>query len=199
MRKLFLSGLVFLLAACGSVPAIPETTYYRLPAPAGIERLRAPVTPRPITVDAFLADGQHNQQAMLYTLDAAGIQLRSYHYQLWAEPPGRMLQRRLIHTLREAGAAGMVVDRLPPGATQMRVRGLITHFERVREGSGSTASLGIQLRVEAPDRADPWLLREYRAEVPAAGASIEAYVAAMGRAVDQAFAEFLRDLEAARP
>jgi cholesterol transport system auxiliary component len=197
-RKLVLLAALG-LAGCGGMPAIPEPTHYRLPPSSQVPVLAAPVTARPIVVDVFMADGLQNQQAMLYAVDAAGTQLRSYHYQLWAVPPGRMLQRRLIDTLREAGAAGMVVDRLPAGATQMRVRGLITHFERMPDGSGSSASVGLQLRVEVPERGDPWLLREYRVVEPAAGASIEAYVEAMARAVDRAYADFLGDLEAARP
>lgn len=197
MRRLAVLAVALALVGCGGVTAIPENTYYRLPQPAAVAGLSDPISARPIVVDAFLADGLQNQQAMLYALDAQGTQLRSYHYQLWAEPPGRMLQRRLIHTLREAGAAGMVVDRLPPGVAQMRIRGLLTHFERLREDGGSVASVAMQLRVEVPDRADPWLLREYRAEVAAGSSTMDGYISAMGRAVDSIYAEFIRDLEAA--
>ncbi len=199
MHRVAVVLLLLGLSACGGVATIPENTYFRLPPAVPPPALSAPVSARPIVVDVFTADGLQNQQAMLYSLDARGTQLRSYHYQLWAEPPGRMLQRRLIHTLRTSGASGMVVDRLPPGAAQMRIRGLLTDFERLREGNASVASVGIQLRVEVADRADPWLLREYRAQVPADGTSIEAYVEAMGRAVDGIYAEFLGDLEAAQP
>jgi cholesterol transport system auxiliary component len=199
MHRLAILLVALAVAACGGVATIPDTTYYRLPQPATVSSVAAPVSTLPIVVDAFLADGLQNQQAMLYSLDAQGTQLRSYHYQLWAEPPGRMLQRRLIETLRAAGAADTVLDRMPPGAAQMRVRGLLTRFERLRDGSGSTASVAMQLRVESPGHFEPWLLREYRVDEAAAGASVEAYVEAMARAVDRIYAEFLRDLESQRP
>jgi len=49
----------------------------------------------------------------LVPYDPSAQELRQYHYQLWTDPPARVLQRRLIEQLRDANIAGSVTDELP--------------------------------------------------------------------------------------
>lgn len=184
------------LAGCASTPGIPETTYFRLPPRAEIAALPRPLFDHPITVDTLIADGLYSDQALIYSLDPAASRLRAYHYQLWVDPPTRMLQRRIIGALRDVNAASIVADRLPSQQARVRISGRIERLERVRRETGWVSAVRLSLRVEAPDDALPVLLKDYTAEVPASGTSVRDSVTAMGSALDHVLAAFIRDLQA---
>lgn len=192
---------LLLLAACAGAPGIPETTYFRLPPRQEIARLPEPAVAQPIVVDTFYADGLYSDQAIIYTLDPDGARLRTYHYQLWIDPPVRLLQRRLIATLRDANASRIVADRLPSDVVALRVEGRITRFERVRDGSGWRVAVGFSLRADTRDDGKPPLvLKDYMLTLPVQGNTVRESVDAMGVAIDRIYAEFVADLAAgARP
>lgn len=179
------------LAAC-SPPTVPDMAYFRLPPPAADVTQRAPTFAIPVDVSVFSADGLYAEQAIIYSPDAEGRTLHNYHYQLWIDPPARLLQRRLIWVLREAKAAPLVTDRLPASTDALRVSGLILRFDRAHEANGYAAKVVLQLRVERSGE----LLSErvYRAQAQADGEELNASVAAFGHALDQIYAEFLGDL-----
>jgi ABC-type uncharacterized transport system auxiliary subunit len=192
-----LPALLLVLAGCAATPGIPETTYFRLPPRAPVVASPTPLFEQPISVDTLIADGLYSDQALIYSLDPSGARLRAYHYQLWIDPPVRMLQRRLIRSLRELNAAVVVTDRLPSQTERFRVSGRIERFERVRRSEGWVAVVGLTVRVEHSDAELPLLLRDYVAEVPATGSSVRDSVQAMGTALDQVIADFHADLQAA--
>lgn len=197
LQRLAATSLLLVLAACASAPGIPETTYFRLPPRAQIERIPTPLVDQPIVVDTFYADGLYSDQAIIYTLDPEGQRLRTYHYQLWIDPPVRLLQRRLIATLRDAGASRVVTDRLPTEITTVRVEGRITRLERVKDGEGWRVAVGFSLRADARgDGKPPLVLKDYLVELPVQGGSVRDSVNTIGTAVDQIYAEFARDLAA---
>jgi len=188
-------SLLLLLTGCASAPGIPETRYFRLPAAAEASRLTAPVLADPIVVDTFYADGVHADQALLYSLDPEGDQLRAYHYQLWADPPTRMLQRRLIRALDAAGVAPLVVDRLPPTGRQYRLQARIEGFERLQREDGWHVRAILAIRLDHSDATRPVLLRTYRDERRVEGTSMRDSVRALGAAVDGLFAQLVQDLQ----
>jgi cholesterol transport system auxiliary component len=180
------------LAACG-VPAVPDFTYYRLPRPQPLE-----VAPTPlfgdVVVDVFGADGLYADQALVYAIDPEAQQLRQYHYQLWTDPPTRVLQRRLIVELRDTKIAGQVTDQLPASHPAVRISGVILRFDRAPNGSGGfNATVALKLRAD-DSSGTPIIDDYYRAELPAAGNDLKATVDAYGAAFDQVFAEFYADL-----
>ncbi|MEO6064707.1 MAG: ABC-type transport auxiliary lipoprotein family protein [Lysobacterales bacterium] len=190
---------LFFLAGCGTVPEVPEVRYYRMPpateAPGA--ETEAAAFQQALVVEPLSADGVYNEQAILYSLKPDG-NLKPYHYQLWSDPPGRLLQRRLIENLRNARMAPLVTDRLPMAQPSRRITGLIERFERVRLNAGEErwqVYVALQFRLDSND-ARPLLSKSYRAEVPAESASIQATVRAFARAIDQCFAEFRADLAA---
>ena len=186
---LLFAGVVA-LAGC-SPPPVPDVTYFRLPPPAPLPRADKPLTVLPIEIDSFNAEGIYAEQALIYSV-ASGA-LRAYHYQLWSVPPTRILERRLIEMLRDAGVSPLVTDRLPASTQALRIQGAIRRFERVREGDAFKVVVRLEIRVEQEER-EPMIEREYAAEVPAADKTIESTVAAFGSAVDQVFAKFYHDL-----
>jgi ABC-type uncharacterized transport system auxiliary subunit len=191
MRVTLAMAALLALVAC-SPPTVPDMTYFRLPPPAAEVAQRAPTFAIPVDVSVFGADGLYAEQAIIYSADADGGTLHNYHYQLWIDPPARLLQRRLIGALRDAKAAPLVTDRLPASTDALRVSGLILRFDRAHGADGYAAKVVLQLRVE---RAGELLSeRVYRAEAPANGDELKASVAAFGTALDRIYGEFLGDL-----
>jgi ABC-type uncharacterized transport system auxiliary subunit len=183
------------LAGC-SAPTVPDFTYFRLPRAQPLQVEPVPLFSGALVVDAFAADGLYADQALIYALDPDAQQLRQYHYQLWTDPPTRILQRRLIGQLRDAHVAAQVTDEWPASQPATRVRGVILRFDRVPTATGGyTAVVALKLRA---DRADgtPIVDDYYRAEVPAADGALKSTVEAYGKALDAAFAKFDADLRA---
>jgi len=186
---------VLLAAGCGSVPAVPEVRYYRLPPSAELPNAETSAFQQALVVEPLTADGVYNDQAILYALKPDGS-LKNYHYQLWSDPPSRLLQRRLITNLRSARMAPVVTDRFPASQPSLRLTGVIDRFDRVRIGEDRwQVYVALQFRLDGNDD-QPLLQRSYRAEVPAEGTSIQATVRAFAVAIDKCFAELRSDLAA---
>jgi len=182
-----------MLGACASEP-VPELAYYSLPPAGAAAQRNAAVFKVPITINAFLADGVYNEQGVLY-LSLQNRNLRAYHYQLWQDPPTRMLQRRLTDTLRAQRMSDLVADRLPSSTEQISVLGLLRRFDRVQQDDGWHAVVQLELRVERGTAKTPLLVKNYQADVRAGDDTLQGSVSAFGSAVDQCYAEFARDLE----
>jgi len=189
--------LLLALAGCAGAPGIPETTYFRLPPRADAPRHAAPPLAWPIVVDTLIADGLYSDQAIIYSLDPQGARLRAYHYQLWVDPPVRLLQRRLIGALRDANVAPIVADRLPTQTQALRIEGRIERFERIKlEGGGYRVAVALALRADVRDGKPPLVLKEYARERQARGDTVRDSVDAIAIALDEIYAEFMADLVA---
>ena len=196
VRSFVLALAVALLAACASVPPMPETTYYRLPPPQPSTILAEPVVDRPVVVEVFRADGLYSGQSLVYALDHDASRLRAYHYQLWLDPPPRLLQRRLIAALRAAGISRVVTDQLPTRMEAMRVEGRIERLERVRnvDGTGWEVIVALVLRAEPSSNGRPWVIGEYHQRIAAGGDQVNDSVRAFGLALDRIGDQFVADL-----
>jgi cholesterol transport system auxiliary component len=184
---------LFSLAGCGAA-TVPDFTYFRLPRPQPIEAATSPAFRVPIVVDVFGADGLYADQALIYAVDPGAQQLRQFHYQLWTDPPTRIIQRRFIAELRESKIATQVTDELPASQPAMRVSGVIVRFDRVPTPDGGfIAVVALKLRANGRDGM-PLVDEYYRAETAAAGNDIKATVDAHGAALDSIFARFYDDL-----
>lgn len=192
MRKLYALGVLVLLAACSSA-SIPDVTYYHLPPPQALPRAAKPLSVLPIQVGIFHADGIYGDQALIYSITPDAEVLRTYHYQLWSDPPSRALQTRLTQMLRAADVAPLVTERLPASNPALRIHATIRRYERVKQATGYIANVAFEMRVEQ-GIGEPMLEQTYAAQVPAANASMVASVDAFGVAVDQTFTAFYKDL-----
>lgn len=193
--KTCLLALAFCALAACSVPPVPDVTYFRLPAPAALPHVAAPLSTLPIEVETFRGEGIYAEQALIYATTPQADALRAYHYQLWSDPPSRALQARLTDMLRASGISPLVTERLPASTPALRVHGRIVRFERVPRGAGFVAVVALQIRVDQ-DQGEPLIERIYSAEAPAGDASIAATVTALGAAIDKDFAAFYADLSA---
>ena len=194
MRMMVTILAIALLAAC-SPATVPDVTYFRLPAPTPLPHADKPLSSLPIEIAVFSGDGVYAEQALIYSTTAEAGALRTYHYQLWSNPPSRDLQARLTTMLRDSGIATLVTNRLPASNQALRVRGNILRYERIKRDQGYEVAVAFEMRVEQ-DSGEPVIEQTYAAQAAATDASIEASVRAFGTAVDQAFAKFYGDLAA---
>jgi ABC-type uncharacterized transport system auxiliary subunit len=196
MKRPIVALLALVLCGCGGAPAVPDFTWYRMPRPQPLEPHAQPLLDAPVVVEAFGADGLYADQALVYALDPGAQRLRQYHYQLWTDPPTRILQRRLLAVLREARVAATVTDQLPASSPAIRIGGIILRLDRVPTTAGGfEAVVALKLRADAVD-GRPLIDDYYRAEAPAADATIQATVDAYGAALDTIFTRFDADLRA---
>ncbi len=185
--------LVSGLFAC-AVDPVPELTYYPLAKGSANSARETLLVSTPIVVDTFISNGVYGSQAILYANKPDGS-LRAYHYQLWADPPVKLLQSRLIKRLREANVAALITDRLGASEAALRISGRIENFERVQNGSAWHARVAVELRVEQQRNSAPILLRTYAFESVSESDTMQANNHAFAIAVDHIYAEFLRDVE----
>jgi len=194
--KLVAALLVFTVALAGcSPPPVPDVTYFRLPAPVTLPHADKPLSLLPIEVEVFGAEGVYAEQSLIYAVAADGNALRTYHYQLWSDPPSHALQTRLVVMLRDSGISGLVTDRLPASTQALRIHGTIRRYERNSNNGTVTVSVAVEMRVEQ-DSGEPLIEQGYHAEVLAADTTLDSTVKAFGSAVDQVFTAFYRDLVA---
>jgi ABC-type uncharacterized transport system auxiliary subunit len=188
-------AVALLLGGCHATRA-PDFSYFRLPRPAEPVVAPAPAFDVPVVVDAFAADGLYADQSLVYATDSSAHELRQYHYQLWVDPPTRLLQRRLIVQLRRAKLAGLVTDSLPASRPALRIGGVILRLDRVpRAGGGYEVAVTLKLRA---DRADdtPLIDEVYATREAAADAHLASTVEAYATAIDRLMAKFQADLVA---
>ena len=187
-------AIVAALAACAAT-AVPDVAYFRMPTYALAEPASGVETKwtLPILVEPLRANGVYNDQSILYALKPEGS-IKAYHYQLWDDAPGVMLQRRLIDMLRARHASKLATDRLPAVIDAIRISGTIERFERIQTPSGWMARVRMELRVERDAQAAPLLLSEYGADVPADSDTIESSVRAFARAIDVSLDAFWSEL-----
>ena len=190
--SMLVAGLA--LGGCGNVPGVPDHTYFRMSTPQSLPRSEKPVFVDPIVVGLFEANGLYADRALIYALDPAADELRQFHYQLWTDPPTRLLQRRLQIELREARIAPLVIDALATSQGAVRISGEILRFERVpTTDGGHIGSVVLRLRADRPD-GTPLSNEIYHADVPAADRRLVSAAEALFVAVDTIFSEFHSDL-----
>lgn len=196
LRVAILSVCATALVACGNIAEVPDHTYYRMSRPAALKVSENPLFQVPVVVNLFAADGLYADRALVYALDPEARELRQYHYQLWTDPPTRLLQRRLALAFRLALVSNLVTDELPASQTAVRISGVILRFERVPTEDGrQIAAVVLKLRANRPD-GSPIIDEIYRADERAENLRLGATADALGRALDTIFAEFHADLAA---
>ena len=194
MRAIVTIIAMLLLAAC-SPASVPDVTYFRLPPPSELPKADKPLSALPIEVEVFSGEGIYAEQALIYATTPEASALRTYHYQLWSDPPSRALQARLTAMLRDSGIATLVTDRLPASNQALRIHGSILRYECVKRDAGYVIEIAFGMRVEQ-DNGEPVIEQTYSAQAQASDASMATSVQAFGVAVDQAFAKFYTDLAA---
>jgi cholesterol transport system auxiliary component len=191
--------VLLLLSACATDP-LPDYRYYRpalLPTnavPVGAQALK--VAPLDVLeVEGFRADGVFGERPIVYSLAGEPQKLSQYHYQLWTDPPGAILQRRFIDVLGAMNVAASVTGRASPRAEPAKLTGFIERLERVRlEGGRFEVALKLRITVQPHRASAPLLEKIYLQTVAAKDDSIAQTVQSFGQAMDAVAVEVASDL-----
>lgn len=191
--------LATMLAGCASPGALPEDHFYMLPDPHAATVLHTPLLEGTLAVTRLRAAGVRNERAMLYIEEAHPLQILRYHYHYWSEPPTELIRNHLVAYLRKLGVATQSVTYMPGMEADAVVRGELLRFERELGATGTGVHVEIELSYMPKGRTAPLWSKAYRAQTQARNASIDATVAAFSIALQQIYAEFVRDLQVRLP
>lgn len=196
LRKATPAALAALLAAgCTLQPPQPDQ-FYRLAAERPARVFTAPLVHGVIEVPRFTAQGLASERPIVYTSRSEPLEVRSYTYHLWSDPPTLLLQDELIDYLRAANVATQVVSpelRIP---AQYLIQGRIRRLEQVL-GAVPAVRAEIEFAVVRLEDDRLTMVETYRSEIPVASDRIDAAAAALDEAVRAIFARFVEDFEAA--
>lgn len=182
-----------LVSACAAPPPPPEDKFYRLDVLA--PQAEAPALHGVVEVERFVAAGALANRPLLYA-DPGSNAVSEYHYHFWLEPPPILLQSALVSYLRSDGLGSRVVTPEMRVDADYTVLGRVIRLETVHSNPPvGTVAFELALRREADRKL--LVVGEYRAEVPSNATGIHTDVAAIERAVDEAFARFVADIRSA--
>ena len=176
------------LAACAAPPA-PRDTFYRLEAALPSQHFDRPPLPGVLEVERVETEGVLSERAMAY--QSAPGALQRYGYELWADPPGMMLQDAVARALRHAGVATTVVTPDLRVVPRWILRAKLLRFEQVPEAG--RAAVTLRVAVLGADDSRLLLQRDYAAEEPTDGTAPPATAAALGHAVADVLARLVDD------
>lgn len=179
--------LALVLSACSSPAPAPQDHFYRLPAAES--RNNSSPAAEILRVDPFKVSGLIRERSIVYVDSEDSVELERYHYHLWHESPGYMLQRHLANYLRRSGFAGTVTTDQSLSA-DMVVTGDLHQFMQIRGAGGGQVVVSVELRLQPADSSRPMIQKLYTEYEPIDGKGMSAVIAAFGRALNRIYDEF---------
>jgi ABC-type uncharacterized transport system auxiliary subunit len=185
--------LIFLAAgitaACGAsrpvkyyvldagIPAAPESTPARFPVR--------------LLVGRVTASHLYRDDRLVY--GSGPVQLGTYEYQRWAEPPADMMQDMLIRSLQAAGVYRSVSGLRSNARGDYIVRGHLYSLDEV-EGSALSARFSFQIELFDPKTNATIWSDSYMHDEPVTGKKVSDVVEALDRNVNAGLAQLTAHL-----
>lgn len=182
-----------LLASCSS-PPVPTDTYYNLTSGSVMGASSGSKIAGTVEVPPFRAEGLVNERAIIYRQSDTTQKQYTYHY--WSEPPSIMLQRGLIDALRSGQAFDQAAAPEFRANRDYELTGTLRRLEHVVGSAGGTVVVEFDLGLRRIRANDSLFLKTYRTE-RSAGRGVSSAVSAMSAAMDELFADVIRDIAAA--
>jgi cholesterol transport system auxiliary component len=187
--------LASLMAACASDP-LPDYRYYKPVQSAAATALASPVIDAALEVQPLRADGLFGERPIVYSFSDEPQKLSQYHYQLWTDPPGAWIQRRMIDRLEQSSVASSVTARANARERPAKLVGLIEDLQRIKQSDGSwRVRVALRLRVDLAAGRQRLLEKVYAIELKVAGDAMADSIDAFGTAIDQVCDQLVADLQ----
>lgn len=172
---------------------VPTDRFHRLSVGAPATVYQAPQLEGTVEVDRFNATGVLQDRAIIFIEHDKPNVMHQYHYQLWSDPPTRMLQTATVEYLRAAHLADQVVKtglRVVPSYT------LMGDIKRLEHVVGNSSSVQVELEFGLRDQRDGTLVwvKSYAASREVDNDSVAAATQAIGEAVEEILASLSADL-----
>ena len=190
VRTCVLACAAIAVASCSS-PPVPTDTFYNLSlgsagAPSVGESIAGVVE-----VPPFWAEGVINERPIVFRESATQRKQYTYHY--WSEPPSVMLQRGLIDSLRASGLFDQVTSPEVRANRDYEIVDTLRRLDHVVAGGPAKVAVEFELSLRRIRGNEALFANTYSAEI-SAGRSVESAVDAMSDAVNDLFAQAVRDM-----
>jgi ABC-type uncharacterized transport system auxiliary subunit len=180
-RRIRQAALVILIGAsvagCGGSRPVKYYVLDATPSPAVSTATQIPVT---ILVSRISASDLYREDRLVY--GSGAVQLGTYEYQRWAEPPAGMLQDIVVKTLRASGNYRSVARISSNLRGDYIVRGQLYALDEVDSPSLS-ARFSFQMELYDPKASSMLWSSSYTHDEPVNGKSVADVVEAMDRNV----------------
>jgi ABC-type uncharacterized transport system auxiliary subunit len=194
---IFSAFVTLLIAGCLSQPPVPSNHYYRLSDLPVVSSSPKKLVNGTVSVKRFKSDGLHSDRAILYGSIDRPLELKQYHYHHWADMPPRLIRDHLVQYLRDAGVADKVLAYTPAQKAEYIVNGHLHRFAQVLDDSSSKVVVEVELALSKNNDRTIILIKDYSRTLQVESGDMHAAVAAFSSALDEIYAEFLRDAAAA--
>jgi ABC-type uncharacterized transport system auxiliary subunit len=188
-RQILLVAIAAGIAAgCGTSRPM---TYYVLETPAPPEQSSAPQFPVTLLVARVTASELYREDRLVFA--ASPVELGTYEYQRWAEPPVDMIQDELIASLR----ATKDFRAVSPVASNMRGDYLLrAHLDALDEVDKPrmAAHFSIQLELYDPKSGSTVWSDSYSHDEPVSGKKVDDVVEALNQDVKNGMTQIASDL-----
>ena len=195
-RRRWWSGAILcaVLTGCGGQDAsVPAERFHRLIVGAPTTVYDPPRLVGALEVDRFHAVGVLQDRAIIFIEHDNPNVLRQYDYQLWADPPTRLLQIATVDYLRDAQLADQVVTtglRTDPTYT------LVGDIKKLEHVVGNSSSVVVELEFGLREHRDGSLvwMKSYTASRSVKDDSVAAATRAISDAVEAILTSLSADL-----
>ncbi|NOZ11710.1 MAG: hypothetical protein GXP09_11795 [Gammaproteobacteria bacterium] len=183
------------LSSCGGAGTVVDDHYYRLITEPNIPVAKSPSLDGLLVVQQFTADGPHSGRAIVYSRVDEPMELHSYRYHFWTEPPARLIQQQLVRSLRQAKVAQASHQQDPALREDYTLVGHLQRFEIVRSPTEPSAVVVMEVSLLKRGQSRPLMAQTYTAEVEIEGGSVSSGVVALTRALVQVQRALIKDIK----
>jgi ABC-type uncharacterized transport system auxiliary subunit len=186
-RRIQQAMLIFLLAGisagCG---ASPPVKFYVIDAPAAPPVASAPADPVTILVARVTSSHLYHDDRLVY--GSGPVQLGTYEYERWAEPPAEMMQDMLVNSLRSTGTYQSVSRISSNLRGDYVVRGHLIALDEI-DSPGLAARFSFQIELYDPKNGQTIWTDTYTHDEPVTGKKVADVVEALDRNVGTGMAQ----------
>jgi len=184
------SLLAVIAAACA---ATPPTKYYVLDAPQASSAGQGQI---PVRLVVGRITGSHLYRDDRVVYGTSDVELGTYEFQRWSEPPVDLIQDQLVATLRNSGQY-RAVSRIGSSARgDYIVRGQLVALDEIDNKPGIAARFSLQLELFDPANGTVVWNSSYNHDEPVQGSGKKVAVADVVQALDHNVQQGLQQLTA---
>jgi ABC-type uncharacterized transport system auxiliary subunit len=195
--KIFIALCVLALAACASDP-LPDYRYYKTVQTSVPKAFAQSLIASALEIEPLRADGVFGERPIVYSFADEPQKLSQYHYQLWTDPPGTWIQRRMIDRLILMNIADTVTARANVRERPAKMLGLIEELQRIKQNDGRWQVLvSLRIRVDLSAGRQRLLEKSYRRSMIVNDDSMASSVEAFGAVIDEITDSLAADVQAA--
>jgi len=183
IRQMQLAVACVLAILAGGCGATHPTKYYVLDAPAAAPAQSAAPIPVRLIVGRVTSSHLYRDDRLVY--GTSSVELGTYEYERWSEPPVDLIQDQLVAALRDSGQYRAVSRMGSAARGDYIVRGQLYALDEIDNGKSSIAArFTFQLELFDPSSGTVVWNGSYNHDEPVSGKTVSDVVQAMDKNVE---------------